>query len=375
MGGARMRPVREEPSPMLLRHAVEISSPSATCCITWFGYPPASGQSLLTKGRGSLTSSRAISGSGSSCLSRVSTESLSPGKGGFVVSQANNARAGRITSRARRLAFMQTSRRQGAAHLRGPRPQTRRRRKVVGQGLVDIARLGALTGMQMGQRRDLESAVMPWVARARQRRNLGDDRLGIARFQLMKGGEQRCEIAVERIDGTVLGKRLVCADRSLLVAGPGPQCCFLQSGQGRLPAAGLPGEQGEIVGGARQLVLLRKLQRRCVAHALRALDQQLIFSPTDGRAGSEDDDGGEADDILAVSLPQLGNVIATEFLVDLAEDIAHGAMRTPAGVGCMPGRAISRPPLGTMTSFLQCPRRRGRSTAIGAGKRSGPSDT
>src|SRR5260370_2573469 len=112
------------------------------------------------------------------------------------------------------------------------------------------------------------SAVMPWVARARQRRNLGDDRLGIARFQLMKGGEQRCEIAVKRIAGTVLGKRLGCADRSLLVAGPGPQCCFLQSGPGRLPAAGLPGQQGELVRPAPHLPLLRNLQPPSVPPAL-----------------------------------------------------------------------------------------------------------
>src|SRR5207248_1350129 len=100
----------------------------------------------------------------------------------------------------------------------GARPHPLRGREVVGQVLVDVARLVALIGAQLRQRGDLEGGGPPWVARVGQRSDLADDRLRVARVQLAQGGEQGRQVAVDGVDGSVRGDRLVGGNGSRLVA-------------------------------------------------------------------------------------------------------------------------------------------------------------
>jgi len=97
---------------------------------------------------------------------------------------------------------------------------------------------------------------------------------------------------------------------------------------------------------------LRQLHRRGIAHALGTLEARLVFAPADRAGGDKNDEHGEADQILAVALPQLGEIVAPKLFVDLAENIAHRVTPCLTSVGGSAGRTGAALRVGTRTSFL-----------------------
>src|SRR5258708_33431597 len=60
----------------------------------------------------------------------------------------------------------------------------------------------------------------------------------------------------------------------------------------------------------RGLALARKIERQRIALALGPVHSQLVRAPTHVGGNGDDDEDGEADDIAAIALPQLGEVLA-----------------------------------------------------------------
>ena len=126
---------------------------SARCCMAWFGYPPGSGQSALTVGFGRLIAIRARLGSGLSSRSRLSTEIRSPGSGCFLLANQLHPESAKPTSNSgttaagRNIARLEPGllepglRGKRRRHLGRPGAHPARRRQIVGELLVESARV------------------------------------------------------------------------------------------------------------------------------------------------------------------------------------------------------------------------------------------
>ena len=89
------------------------------------------------------------------------------------------------------------------------------------------------------------------------------------------------------------------------------------------------GDRFEHLDGVGFLALTRERERRGVAGRLRPALRELVVSPSDDRAGDDEHEHHCGDDVAAVARPQLAEIVAPEFFVNFAENVAHESPDQP----------------------------------------------